>query len=246
MQTASITRKLHKWIFLFVGVQALLWTLSGAYMVVMDLDFIHGDHLVKNLNEPLPTATAGLFPTSELLRDRTDVKSVQLMSIREKLFYVVRDSDGAHLLDAHSGVENSPLDRKTAIALAEHYYSGDLPAASAVLISENPPTELQSRPLPLWRVDFDDRYGTSLYIDPNTGALATRRHDYWRAFDFFWMLHIMDYEARENIHNPLLLIATLFSLVSVLAGLVLLFYSFGQRGTAKSRQQHQQEQEASA
>ncbi|WP_323844298.1 PepSY domain-containing protein [Microbulbifer magnicolonia] len=239
MQTASITRKIHKWIFLFVGVQALFWTLSGAYMVVMDLDFIHGDHLVKNLNEPLPAATAELFPTSELLRDRSDVKSLQLKSIREKLFFVVRDSDGAHLLDAHSGIEVSPLDQQTAITLAEHYYSGDLPAATAELISENPPTELQSRMLPLWRVNFDDRYGTSFYIDPNTGALVTRRHDYWRAFDFFWMLHIMDYEERDNIHNPLLLIATLFSLVSVLAGLVLLFYSFGKRSSTSAQRQQE-------
>ncbi|WP_084535703.1 PepSY domain-containing protein [Microbulbifer donghaiensis] len=232
-----MTRKVHKWIFLFVGVQALLWTLSGAYMVVMDLDFIHGDHLVKNLEEPLPAATAELFSTIELLRDRTDVKSVQLKSIREKLFYVVRDADGAHLIDAHSGAEVSPLDQQTAIALAEYYYSGNQLASSAELITDNPPTELQSRPLPLWRVNFDDRYGTSFYIDPNTGALATRRHDYWRAFDFFWMLHIMDYEARENIHNPLLLIATLFSLVSVLAGLVLLFYSFGKRSSAQRQQE---------
>ncbi|SEA46457.1 PepSY domain-containing protein [Microbulbifer marinus] len=239
MKTATISRKVHKWIFLFIGVQALLWTLSGFYMVVMNLDFIHGDHLVQNLREPLPATSAELFPSEALLRDRAGVKSVQLKSIREKLFYVVRDADGAHLLDAHSGTEVSPLDQQTAIALAEYYYTGDQPAASAELISDNPPTELQSRPLPLWRVNFDDRYGTSFYIDPNTGALATRRHDYWRAFDFFWMLHIMDYEARENIHNPLLLIATLFSLVSVLAGLVLLFYSFGKRRNANSRQQQE-------
>ncbi|WP_193161762.1 PepSY domain-containing protein [Microbulbifer hainanensis] len=239
MKTATISRKIHKWIFLIIGVQALLWTLSGFYMVVMDLDFIHGDHLVRNLHEPLPTTSTELFPTEALIREGTGVKSVQLKSIRKKLFYVVRDSDGKHLLDAHSGIEISPLDRQTAIALAEYHYSGDFPANSAELITQNPPSEIQFRPLPLWRVNFDDRYGTSLYIDPNTGALATRRHDYWRAFDFFWMLHIMDYKERDNIHNPLLLAAALFSLVSVLAGLVLLFYSFGKRRAANPRQQRE-------
>ena len=206
-------------------------------MVVMDLDFIHGDYLVRNLHEPLPVIPAELFPTEALLRERTGAKSVQLKSIRKKLFYVVRDNDGEHLFDARSGVEVSPLGQQTAIALAEYYYAGDLPADSAELISQNPPSEIQFRALPLWRVNFDDRYGTSLYIDPNTGALATRRHDYWRAFDFLWMLHIMDYKERDNIHNPLLLTAALFSLISVLAGLVLLLYSFGKRRTANTRQQ---------
>lgn len=236
MKTATISRKVHKWIFLFIGVQALLWTLSGFYMVAMDLDFIHGDHLVRNLQEPLPTTFAELLSTEALLRDRADVKSVQLKSIREKLFYVVRDADGAQLLDAHSGAEIPPLDRRRAIELAGHYYSGDQPAASAKLLTANPPSEISARILPVWRVDFEDRYGTSFYIDPNTGALVTRRHDYWRAFDFLWMLHIMDYEERADIHNPLLLAATLFSLASVLAGLVLLFYSFSKRGAVTSRQ----------
>jgi len=229
MQTASITRKVHKWLFLFVGIQALLWTLSGVYMVVMDLDFIHGDHLVKNLREPLPETRGDLFPSGELLRDRDGVRSLQLKALRGQPFYVLRDSEGTHLFDARSGSEISPLDQQTAVALAEHYYNGDRKATSAELITDNPPTELQSRALPLWRVNFDDRYGTSFYVDPATGALVTRRHHYWRAFDFFWMLHIMDYEERADIHNPLLLTITLVSLTAVIAGLILLFYSFGRR-----------------
>jgi len=49
-----------------------------------------------------------------------------------------------------------------------------------------------------------------------------RRNDDWRFFDFFWMLHIMDYEERENFNNPLLITASIFALVTVLAGLLLL------------------------
>ncbi|WP_237055640.1 hypothetical protein [Microbulbifer sediminum] len=229
MQTASVSRKVHKWIFLFIGIQALLWTLSGVYMVVVDLDFIHGDHLVKNLREPLPDDQAQVTPTEALLQEYSNPRFVQLKAIKGKLFYILRDDNGAHLIDARSGTEVSPIDRARAKELAEYYYAGEMPAATAELIESNPPTELQSRPLPLWRIDFDDRYGTSFYIHPDTGSLVTRRHDYWRAFDFFWMLHIMDYEERADIHNPLLLTVTLASLGGVIAGLVLLFYSFGRR-----------------
>ncbi|MBN8430377.1 hypothetical protein JF535_05860 [Microbulbifer salipaludis] len=232
MGRASLSRKIHKWLFLFVGIQALLWTLSGVYMVVMDLDFIHGDHLVKNLSEPLPANLEQLAPTAEILERYRGVKHIQLKALQGNPYYVVKTGEGAHLVDARSGREVPPVDSTRARALAEHYYSGELPAASAELITSNPPTEVPSRALPLWRVNFDDRYGTSLYIDPSTGALATRRHNYWRAFDFFWMLHIMDYEERADIHNPLLLVISIVSLTGVLAGLILLFYSFARRGKA--------------
>ena len=49
-----------------------------------------------------------------------------------------------------------------------------------------------------------------------------RRNDDWRFFDFFWMLHIMDYKERENFNNPLLITVSIFALFTVLAGLLLL------------------------
>jgi hypothetical protein len=45
MKPAFWARRAHKWIALAIGVQALLWMLSGLYMTVISLDIIHGDHL---------------------------------------------------------------------------------------------------------------------------------------------------------------------------------------------------------
>ena len=42
-----VIRRTHKWLALLVGVQALLWTLTGMYMVAVHIDIIHGDHLVR-------------------------------------------------------------------------------------------------------------------------------------------------------------------------------------------------------
>ena len=49
MRPALLSRTLHKWLGLFLGLQLVLWMLSGFYMVVVDLDFIHGDPLVRNV-----------------------------------------------------------------------------------------------------------------------------------------------------------------------------------------------------
>ena len=88
---------------------------------------------------------------------------------------------------------------------------------------------------PLWRVDFDDRFNTSFYIDPYTGALATRRHQYWRIFDFFFMLHIMDYDERNDVNNLLLKLAQFTGVSFAITGLWLLFYSFNRRRKALAK-----------
>lgn len=226
MQLAPLARKLHKWIFLFVGIQALLWTLSGFYMVAMNLDFIRGNPLVHNVQEPLPEFTAELFPTAQLLRDREGIKSVKLRAIGGVPYYIVHDHEGIRRHDAYTGAQQPPLDRDRAITLAESYFAGDAPVISAELISDNPPGEIPARILPIWRINFEDAFATSLYIDPTTAALVTRRHDYWRIFDFFWMLHIMDYRERADVNSPLLQSVILINLVGTLSGVVLLFYSF--------------------
>ena len=52
--------------------------------------------------------------------------------------------------------------------------------------------------------------------------MTARRNDRWRVFDFFWMLHVMDYRERENFNHPLLISMAGLALATVLAGLVLL------------------------
>ena len=48
-------------------------------------------------------------------------------------------------------------------------------------------------------------------------------------FDFFFMLHIMDYDERSDAHNLLLQIAQFTGVIFGLSGLWLLFYSFRKR-----------------
>ena len=55
----------------------------------------------------------------------------------------------------------------------------------------------------MWRVDFDDSRHTTVYVSPQSGKVVGRRNTIWRVYDFFWMLHIMDYSARDNFNNPL-------------------------------------------
>jgi len=50
--------------------------------------------------------------------------------------------------------------------------------------------------------------------------LLARRTTRWRIFDFLWMLHIMDFDTRDDFNTPLLQIAAGLGFVVGLSGLV--------------------------
>jgi hypothetical protein len=58
---------------------------------------------------------------------------------------------------------------------------------------------------------------------------VSRRHELWRIFDFLWMLHIMDYETRDNVNNWLLRGFTLLAFTTALSGTWLLWFAFPRR-----------------
>ena len=195
-------------------------------MVVVDIDFIHGDPLVRNLQQTVAVADSPTVSMA-LLRETYDTASViSLRTLMGKTFYTVEADENRYLIDPETGEIISPLKQETATEIAKYHFEGDAPVINASLITSNPPMEIQNRHLPLWRIDFDDRFTTSFYIDPYTGALVTRRHRYWRIFDFMWMMHIMDYDERADPHNLLLIVAQIAGLIFAISGLCLLFYSF--------------------
>jgi len=233
MNKSILARSLHKWFGLVIGLQILIWLATGLYMVVVDLDFIHGDPLVKNMQQSVIVPSSGLLSMDTLRSKYPDASSIGLKSVLGKPAYTVTTLGARYLLNPETGEVLSPLDEKTARDIATFHFNGNARILSASLITTNPPREIQTRPLPLWRIDFDDRFSTSFYIDPYTGRLATRRHQYWRIFDFMWMLHIMDYEKRSDAHNLLLKTAQLTGLTFAITGVWLLLYSFSGRRNTK-------------
>jgi len=234
LNPAIIARTLHKWLGLVVGIQLLIWLASGLYMVVVDIDFIHGDPLVKNMKETVTAPGAGQLSMAMVRARYPEANQISLRPVMGKTHYTVTTPDNRYLLEAETGALKSPLDEGAARQIARYHFAGKAPVINASLISSNPPMEVQTRRLPLWRIDFDDRFATSFYIDPYSGSLVTRRHQYWRIFDFMWMLHIMDYEERSDAHNQLLIFAQVTGLSFAITGLLLLFYSFSGRGKKKT------------
>ncbi|HYG07095.1 MAG TPA: PepSY domain-containing protein [Stenotrophomonas sp.] len=227
MKAAFRARSLHKWIGLIMGVQALLWMISGVYMTVVPLEIIHGDHLAHVRGKPLQAATARI--EADALHQRyPGLTALKLKRLLGREVYELQTGGRSALVDAATGAQISPLERADAIAVATALYQGDGVVRAAELVTRAP-QEVVTRPVPMWAVHFADRGQTTLYLSPDNGELLARRHSLWRWFDFLWMFHIMDYDTRSDVNNPLLRVAAISGLLFVLSGAWLLYFSFRRR-----------------
>jgi len=230
MKPAFWARRAHKWIGLVVGVQALLWMISGVYMTVVPLDIIHGDHLAHSHSEPL-AADAPRLPQDKLMALHPGITALKVKRLLDREVYEIHQDGRAALIDTRTGDRITPLERTTVVALAKAVYQGEAEVTGAEWLTRAP-REVQTRPVPMWAVRFDDSGQTTLYFSPDTGELLARRHDLWRWFDFLWMFHIMDYEKRTDVNNTLLRVAAAIGVLFALSGVWLLFYSFTRRRSA--------------
>lgn len=227
MPLAYWVRRLHKWIGLIIGIQALLWMLSGVYMTVVPLEVIHGDHLAHVSRDPLDR-TLVRMDQSRLVALYPGMTSFRLKSLLGRDVFEVRQGTATLLLDAQSGTRITPLKEDAVRRLASAVYQGEQGIEKVEWITAAP-AEVGSRPTPMWAVRYTGPAATTLYFSPDTGELLARRHNLWRGFDFLWMLHIMDYETRDDVNNLLLRAASVTGLLFALAGIWLLFYSFRRR-----------------
>jgi uncharacterized iron-regulated membrane protein len=226
-------RQLHRWVGLLVGIQVLFWVLGGFIMSVLQLDAVRGEHVRTQAPAAPLEAGAPLVPLDRLLADPrfAGATTATLHRWLGHLVYRVEGPGGTHLVDAADGRLLSPLDQAAALAVARADYAGTGAVAGVERVEtvEGGAPEYRGRELPLWRVRFDDARDTTLYVSPQTGAVVARRNDLWRVFDFVWMLHIMDYEEREDFNHPLLIATAGTALLFVLSGGLMLFFSFRRR-----------------
>mgnify|MGYP000126430162 FL=1 len=222
MKLLKTSRKYHKWLMLFLGIQFVIWSVSGAYMVILDIDYIHGDSLVKNHQTKVNTENIN-YSLKELLQSYPEAKAIELGLFTDSEVYRFKQGDKRYLVAADTGKQLSPLTESMAISAAKHAYTGKGQVTDVTLISSNPPVELSRRVLPAWRVDFADLGSPSIYISAQTGKVVTKRHSFWRIFDWMFSFHVMDYQE-EDPANKLLFWFTLFALVAAIFGAILTYY----------------------
>ena len=232
-------RKIHRYLGLFIGIQFLGWTISGLYFSWNNIDDVHGDHMRKSphfisASSPLASPAEGITELKSK-RQIDSIHSVQLISVVGKPVYQIAyfsgHTEGVHhhthyaLADAETGTLRGPLTKEEATAIAKDNVVASAEVAQVQLLTNTDGHhEYRERPLPAYAVTFKNPDCT-VYVSAERGTFQTIRHDQWRAFDFLWMFHTMDYAGRDNFNNWLLKGLSLFGLLTVLSGFVLFVVS---------------------
>lgn len=221
-------RKSHRYLGVILGIQFLIWTISGLYFSWTNIDEIHGDFQHR---QPARLASHYNFISPNVILKNLDenvdsIHSMQLVSILGAPFYSLQYFSKGHLnkvlANAVSGEIRGAVAKDEAIQIATESFAGEPKVRSAEYItSTNGHHEYREKPLPAWGVTFEHPTNTTVYVSAEAGKVESFRNNKWRVFDFLWMGHTMDYQSRDNINNWLLRIFSLFGLLTVLSGFVL-------------------------
>lgn len=234
-------RKWHRYLGLVLGVQFLLWTLGGLYFSWSNLDEIHGDFQRASIpslrsDQIKSSPTEAIQKISEL-HPNSQIKDLRLIRILGSPLYQItysvspEESNEIKLIDATTGEERSPLSEQEAIDVAKEAFIGE-PAVERVeyLTEIGGHHEYRGGPLPAYAIRMNHPSKTTVYVSQELGTVQKFRNEKWRVFDFLWMLHVMDYEGRDNISNWLLRLFSIFGIVTILSGFALAWVSRRKKG----------------
>lgn len=223
-------RKSHRYLGLFIGLQFIGWTVSGLYFSWNDLDSVHGDHFRKPVASlPIDIKTVspqGVIDVLQREKNLNSLKSLQLVSVLDNAYYQIGflNKEGKliyTLADASTGEIRPPLSKEDAENVAKGHIIEPARIQQTEYLEEvGSHHEYRGRRLPVWAITFENPACT-VYISSEMGTFQTIRHNQWRAFDFLWMFHTMDYVGRDNFNNWLLKIFSVFGLFAILSGFVL-------------------------
>ncbi len=200
-------------------------------MAWLPIEEVRGNHLttapvpVDWHQMPLsPAQTFALIPSPALTTDAADAPKLSLSQRGHTPVYQWQIGDQFYYIDAQTGALLAPLEASQASAFALQRYRGKGALHRTELLQQIP-AEARGLQAPIWQVQFQDDEKTTFYLHAHTGQLLKVRTERWRWFDFMWMLHIMDYEEREDFNHGLLIISSALALLFSLSGVVLLIFS---------------------
>jgi uncharacterized iron-regulated membrane protein len=214
-----MVRSAHAGLGLITGIQLLFWCAGGLAFSTHDIEWGRDNH-GRDSSPPATLPTTSLTTSQAAAIAASDLANeheVTLTKLLGKPVYRLTGEVGKALVDAGSG-KAFTIDKSQVQAIAQADQAESPEAFQTVLIAADAPTEFRGRTLPTWQVKLADTDNTHVYVDQATGVIAARRIDAWRRFDFFWMLHTMDYSGRDDFNTPRLVMFSVLGLLSASSG----------------------------
>lgn len=202
-----------------------MWFISGFLMSWMPIEEIHGDHLLKP-QKPRAIKTQPVDLKKIANQVKTPILSATIKPWLKQTVLQVQTTQQTLLFSLPNMQQLSPIDEQQVRAVINHHIVPKYQIDSVKLLNEVP-QEARGRTAPLWQVQLAGPENPRIYISAQTGDIVAKRTDRWRLFDFLWMLHIMDYDERDDFNHPMLYLTALTALLFTLTGFFLFYFSFG-------------------
>jgi len=225
-------RRIHKWVGLVIGVQFLIWAISGTAMALLDMDEVAGGAKAETAAPPRP-AGGPAWPRIQQALAGQPVTALAVRNLPQGQVLEATTPDGAKLFDARDGSAIS-IDRDAAASIARAAHPEAATPARVAPLGELT-LAVREHELPIWQVDFSDAVNSRYYVSGATGELLERRNDSWRWWDFFWMLHNMDYAKRTSFNHPLIIMVGFALAWLSVTGFWLLFRTMWRHDFARFR-----------
>jgi uncharacterized iron-regulated membrane protein len=213
-------RRIHKWVGLAIGLQFVIWAVSGAAMALLDMETVAGGPRAQAIQSALAGEASG-WPTIVRQLNSETIEGLRLRTLLDRPVVEVRTAGSTRMFDARTGARMT-IDAEAARAIAQANHPNEASPRAAKLLTERS-LPIRDHEPPIWQVDFADDDASTYYVSATTGAVLERRNDTWRWWDFFWMLHNMDYSDRTSFNHPLIITAGIAMAWLAVTGFWLLF-----------------------
>lgn len=211
----------HRYLVLIVGIQMLLWVASGLAFNLLSSDKTSSEIKVNRMASVRFVPQAINF--NDIKAKFPAASRINIAATETKpLIYVTERFNNQQLPPFTLALKNELLGREQIREIASRAINQSLPINKIELVKSDD-TEARQFKRRVWRVHYDNDNHTAVYIDAYSGKVLKAIEDTWRLRDLFWMLHIMDYQARSNFNNPLIICAATIAFIGSLAGGVLVF-----------------------
>lgn len=217
-------KRLHKWMALLIGVQFILWIVSGIVFSFIDHRAVSGAFIYQK-NQQAEIIEVNNF--SEILHAYPNATEVSQITLLDRSVFKIVLGEQTLVLEPDSKTSIN-IDESLIKRIAEKNYTGGGQIKQIDLI-ENRTDENRAFALPSWKVVYDDEFASHIYFSAKTGEYQGIRTSSWRIFDFFMMLHFMDYGQRGDFNHALILVAALIMLFFSVSGVLLIYSGFSKQ-----------------
>jgi len=228
------TRKVHRYLGVFMGIQFLLWTLGGLYFSWNNMDDVHGETLLKQEKHYFETINFSQIQKGiDSLKFEIQIDSVHSIKLIEafrkplaQFNYFEKGNLKTQLIWAETGKLRPAFSGQECLELAEQQLKEPIPIVKAELLEKHTTGahhEYREKPLPAYAFTLDHPTKTTIYVSTELGQITSVRNNNWRRFDFLWMLHTMDYTTRDHITNWVLRVFSVLGILTIFSGFYLFY-----------------------